>query len=55
MTTSGFNVKFVVGDVKLDFGFDPKLFLSVTGLLHLQNTGQYFLLLGAHLVRYSVL
>jgi len=31
-TTSGFDVKFVVRDVKLDFGFDPKPVWSFTGV-----------------------
>jgi len=54
-TTCGFDVKFVVRDVKLDFGFDPKPFWSFTGLRYLQNTGQYFLSLRVHPVRYSIL
>ena len=40
---------------EMQVGFDPKPFWSFTGLHHLVNTGQYFLLLGAHLVRYSIL
>jgi len=54
-TTSRCDVNFAVRDVKLDFRFDPKLVWSFRGLRYLQNTGQYSLLLGAHLVRYSVL
>ena len=47
--------KFAVGDVKLDFGFDPKPVWSFTVLRYLENKGQYFLLLRARLVQYSVL
>jgi len=54
-TTSGCDVKFAVGDVKLDFGFDPKPVWSFTALRHLENKGQYFLSLRARLVRYSIL
>jgi len=54
-TTSGCDVKFAVGDDKLDCGFDPKPVWSFTDLRHLENTGQYFLLLRARLVRYSIL
>jgi len=52
---NGFDIKFVVGDVKLDYGFDPKPVWSFTGLSHLQNTGQYCLSPEAHLVPYSIL
>jgi len=40
---------------KLDVGFDPKPVWSFTAQRRLENTGQYFLLLRARLVRYSVL
>lgn len=43
-----------VEDVKLDFEFDPKPVKSFTSVRYLQNRGQYFLSLRAHLVRYCV-